>query len=76
MEKKQTKLVDIIKILHKPELQSIGPLIRKIVDINSRVNGLYNNSQIMLEIFNCIYYGEYTIHKGVYQKYVYIRYGQ
>lgn len=67
MEKKQTKLVDIIKILHKPELQSIGPLIRKIVDINSRVNGLYNNSQIMLEIFNCIYYGEYTIHKGVYQ---------
>ena len=66
MEKKKTKLVDIIDILGKPELEKIGPIIRKLSDVNSRANALYNNSDIMLEIFNGIYHDNFTIHKGLY----------
>lgn len=68
MEKKKTKLVDIIDILSKPELEEIGPIIIKLSDVNTRVNALYNNSDIMLEIFNGIYHDDFTIHKGLYQE--------
>ena len=66
MEK--TKLVDIIDILSKPELEKIGPIIRKMCDVNSKAKALYNNSEIMLELFNCIYYNDFTIHKGLYEE--------
>ena len=66
MEKNETKLVDIINILPDSELEKIGPLIRKLSDVNSRVNAMYNNSEIMLEVFNSIYHDNFTIHKGLY----------
>lgn len=66
MEKNETKLVDIINILPDSELEKIGPLIRKLSDVNSRVNAMYNNSEIMLEVFNGIYHDNFTIHKGLY----------
>lgn len=68
MEKTKTKLVDIIDILSKPELESIGPIIRKMCDVNSKAKALYNNSEIMLEVFNCIHYNDFTIHKGLYEE--------
>jgi len=67
MEKKQTKLVDIIDILGKPELEKLGLIVEKLSDVNSRANALYNNSDIMLEVFNGIYHDDFTIHKGLYQ---------
>lgn len=66
MEK--TKLVDIIDILSKSELEEIGSIIGKMMDANSKAKALYNNSEIMLEVFNCIYYNDFTIHKGLYSE--------
>lgn len=67
MEKKQTKLVDIIDILSRPELEKLGLIVEKLSDVNSRANALYKNSDIMLEVFNGIYHDDFTIHKGLYQ---------
>lgn len=66
MEK--TKLVDIIDILSKPELEEIRLIVRKMCDVNSKAKALYNNSEIMLELFNCIYYNDFTIHKDLYEE--------
>lgn len=66
MEK--TKLVDIIDILSKSELEEIGSIIGKMMDVNSKAKALYNSSEIMLEVFNCIYYNDFTIHKGLYSE--------
>jgi len=66
MEK--TKLVDIIDILSKSELEEIRSIIGRMMDVNSKAKALYNNSEIMLEVFNCIYYNDFTIHKGLYSE--------
>lgn len=68
MEKKQTKLVDIIDILSRPELEKLRVLIEKLSDVNSKTTELYNNSEIMLEVFNGIYHDNFTIHKGLYSE--------
>lgn len=65
---KKTKLVDIIDILSKPELEKLRVLIEKLSDVNSKTTELYNNSEIMLEVFNGIYHDNFTIHKGLYSE--------